>query len=210
MQKDLSPFSSLNNYEITVKPKPLKDAKYLTPRDIIVMNILKSCGAAAGFQLECLWPMNGRRMLKKMADIGLIMRTRLEGKSYKLNVYSLAPQGVGVLLRGMAFCQLYLRMREADPCSAALLPWPLTGVLKFNGVLFGVLAVRAGDGIDPVWFRGIDRLIIIAEAITPEVLHLPFPYRLTTDRALLDDPLEAAFFKPDGSPEIILRKVLAS
>lgn len=201
--KAISPFSLLNNYDTVEKPRPLRDSEYLTPRDIIVANTLKSCGAAASFQLEFLWSMNGRRELKKMASRGLIMRSKLEGE-YKLNVYSLNRQGTKSLLRNMAFCQLYLRMREVTPCAAAVLPWPLTGALKFNDKLYGVLVVRAGDKVNPIQFRGIDRMILISETITPDVLNLPLDYRLTTDETLLNGPLENAFYRPDGSRESIV------
>ncbi|KJS11265.1 MAG: hypothetical protein VR67_14585 [Peptococcaceae bacterium BRH_c8a] len=79
--QELSPFSLLNRYKVITINDYLVEPKFLTPREIVLLNILKSCGTAAGFQLEGLWTnKEGRRKLKKLARQKIIIRHKLDGK----------------------------------------------------------------------------------------------------------------------------------
>ncbi|SHE96068.1 hypothetical protein SAMN02745218_01141 [Desulfofundulus australicus DSM 11792] len=166
-----------------------------------MLNIIKSCGSVAGFQVEGLWSRKGREKLKKLAFGGFITFSRLEGE-YKLNVYSLSPQkDVNTVLKQLAFAQLYVRIREHFPCGASLLPPPLTGVINIRGKIFPVLVVRRGE--DPAflygYLRGFPRLLVIAEELVE--LDLPVPFRVTTDGDLLEKPLRYAFYDEDCRPD---------
>ena len=203
--QELSPFSLLNYYKVGTINDRIVEPYSPTPREIILLNILKSCSTVAGFQLETLWPSKeGRRRLKKLARQGIIARYKLNGK-HKLNVYSLSPNlDIETALRQMAFAQLYIKMRLVMPCSATLGPEPFTGLINLYGKPYPVLVIRKGDAVSmlPSKLPNVPRLIVIAEDFTK--LNLD-NYRITTDRDLLDKPLHAAFRLPSGEPEEILQ-----
>ncbi|AEG14496.1 hypothetical protein Desku_0897 [Desulfofundulus kuznetsovii DSM 6115] len=201
LPEKISPFSVLNNYRIIQRTKKIREILSPTPREIILLNILKSCGSVAGFQVEGLWSNKGREKLKKLAFGGFIVLSKLEGE-YKLNVYSLSPQkDVSTVLKQLAFAQLYMRIREHFPCGASLLPPPLTGVINIRGKIFPVLVVRRGE--DPAclygYLKGLPRLLVIAEELVK--LDLPVPFRVTTDGDLLEKPLRYAFYDENGRPD---------
>ncbi|MCL6478568.1 MAG: hypothetical protein K6T65_09125 [Peptococcaceae bacterium] len=200
-----SPFSTLNNYKILYCTKKLVNLPEPTPREIVLLNILRSCGVAAGFQLEGLWQGKGRKKLKKLASLGVIAHYKLKGLR-SLNVYSLDLNlDLNIALRRMAFAQLYMRIREIMPCEAAVCPMPLTGFLYFNSMSFPVLVLRKGDGtiLLPKLLKDFKRLIVIAEEYKP--YDLGVDYRLTTDGDLLEKPLHRAFYLPDGTRREILQ-----
>lgn len=204
--RELSPFSLLNFYSAVTINDRLAQLKMPTPREIVLLNILKSCGTAAGFQLENLWTnKEGRRKLKKLARQKIITRHKLEGK-HKLNVYSLNQVfDLEAALRQMAFAQLYTRIRHLMPCAATLGPPPFTGLLNLLGKPYPVLVIRKGDSITTLAgsMTAVPRLIIIAEEF--KNFDLGVEYRIATDRDLLDKPLHDAFMMPDGSPEKVVR-----
>ncbi|MGB9805094.1 hypothetical protein [Desulfofundulus sp.] len=197
----VSPFSVLNGYRIVQRTERVREILTPTPREVILLNVLRSCGTVAGFQVEGLWPGKGREKLKKLAFGGFVVLSRLEG-GRKLNVYGLSFEGdVGVVLKRLAFAQLYMRVREHFPCGASLLPPPLTGLINIRGKAFPVLVVRRGE--DPSCFygylRGLPRLLVVAEELVR--FDLPVPFRVTTDGDLLRKPLRHAFYDGDGRPD---------
>lgn len=206
VMQELSPFSLLNRYKVSTINDYIVEPRLPTPREIMLLNILKSCGTAAGFQLENLWTnKEGRRKLKKLAGQKIIARHKLDGK-HKLNVYSLNPVfELETALRQMAFAQLYMKIRSVMPCAAALGPAPFTGMINLHGKPYPVLVIRKGDAISTLASKvaSAPRLIIIAEEYIK--LDPGVDYRITTDRDLLEKPLHYAFRLPDGSQEKVLQ-----
>lgn len=204
--QELSPFSLLNYYKASTINDHIIEPRFPTPREIMLLNILRSCGTAASFQLENLWPnKEGRRKLKKLARQRIIARYKLNGK-HKLNVYSLNPYlDLETALRQMAFAQLYIKMRLVMPCSATLGPEPFTGLINLYGKPYPVLVIRKGDAVSmlPSKLPNVPRLIVVAEELTK--LNLDMDYRITTDRDLMDKPLYLAFRLPDGSQEKVVQ-----
>lgn len=204
--QEVSPFSLLNFYKVNTINNQLIEPKALTPRETILLNILKSCGTAAGFQLECLWNnKEGRRKLKKLARQKIITRYKLDGQ-YKINVYSLNPVfELEEALKQMAFAQLYIKMRLVMPCSATLGPEPFTGLINLRGKPYPVIVIRKGDTTSTLAAKliNVPRLIVVAEEYVK--LNLGVEYRITTDRDLLEKPLHSVFCMPDGSREKIAR-----
>lgn len=202
---EISPFSLLNHYEVKTMSNSLIALEEPTPREIILLNILKSCGTAASFQLETLWSnKEGRRKLKKLARQKVITRQKLDG-IHKLNVYSANPAfELEESLRQMAFAQLYLKIRFVMPCTAALGPAPFTGIINLYHKPYPVLVIRKGDAISTLASRiNVPRLIIIAEEYLK--LDLDMDYRITTDIDLIEKPLHSAFRMPDGSQEKVFQ-----
>jgi hypothetical protein len=192
-----SPFSAENEYEALTVSRKLAIMQLMTPRESVFWGIIQSCGTVAGFQVEHLWPADGRKQLKRAAARGIIVRHRLDGRR-KLNVYSLDVRfDLDQALRQIHFAQLYLRIREVTPCSAAVVPAPLTGVLKFNGKLFPVVVLRKRDRTPLL--ANLPRLIVVSE--NRDVSLPDIDYRLTTDLDLLYNPMVKAFYRPDGTSD---------
>ncbi|OPX89471.1 MAG: hypothetical protein A4E53_01548 [Pelotomaculum sp. PtaB.Bin104] len=199
MQK-LSPFSPLNNYKVFYTYKSLYNLVEPTPQEIVLLNMLKDCGVMAGFQIESI--LCSRKKLKSLANQKVIAKFKLEGTENRINVYSLEPEiDLELAFKRLAFAQLYVRIRRITPCEAALCPAPLTGMIWFNGASYPVLVLRKGEStvLLPDILKSLPRVLVVSEDLIK--LNLGIPFRMTTDRDLLDKPLRYAFYNEIGQPE---------
>ncbi|MCL6557282.1 MAG: hypothetical protein K6U74_00505 [Firmicutes bacterium] len=197
----VSPFSPLNRYKVTApRNGRLYNIIDPTPRELVLLEMIKSCGVMAGFQLESI--LCPRKKLKSLASQGALVRYKFESENYRMNVYTLdLAVDLDLALRRLAFAQLYVRIRELVPCEAALCPAPLTGMIYFNGASYPVLVIRKGDStvLLPEILKVLPRVLVISEELIK--LELTIPYRMTTDYDLLNRPLRYAFYNESGVPE---------
>jgi hypothetical protein len=196
----LSPFSLLNNYKVLSRQTKLYNLIEPTPQEIVLFNVINSCGVIASFQAEKI--LCSRKKLKSLSDKKVIVKHKLESPQYRMNVFNFDMEiDLNHILKRLAFAQLYTRIREITPCKAALCPAPLTGMMYFNGVSYPVLVLRKGDNTTLLKdvLKTLPRVLVIAE----EVLQLDFgiPYRLTTDGDILTKPLRYSFYNESGEPE---------
>lgn len=196
----MSPFSPLNNYKVLAQRNKLYNIIDPTPQEIILLNVINSCGVIASFQAEKI--LCSKRKLKSLYDKKVIAKHRFESSEYRMNVFSLDVEiDLDRTLRRLAFAQLYARIREVTPCEAALCPSPLTGMVYFNGASYPVLVLRKGDStaLLPDVLKTLPRVLVVSEEVLR--LDLGIPYRLTTDGDILTSPLRYAFYNEAGEPE---------
>lgn len=196
-----SPFSRY--YAIDSRPVFLREWEPLTPRESLLQEILSSCGAAAGFTLEKLWPdpRKARKKLLALHRAGFLCLHKLRGER-EMNVFSLSPKfSLEPGLRQLAAAQFYVRLKEVRDC--AITPgagcWMLSYQDKNHKKNLRVLVFRKNSD-DPLAFLPLLRkpAVVIADAFTDAFKG--FPVRLVLDRDLISGPLR--FYLPEGAEDM--------
>lgn len=196
-----SPFSRY--YAVDSRPVFLREWEPLTPRELLLYEIISSCGAAAGFTLERLWsdPRKARKKLLALHRAGFLCLHKLKGER-EMNVFSFSPVfSLEPGLRQLAAAQLYVRLREVRDCVLT----PKTGCWAFSYQDGGrkkslrVLVFRKNSD-DPLAFLPLVRepAVVVADEFTGAFKGLPL--RLVFDRDLISGPLR--FYLPDGREDV--------
>jgi len=196
-----SPFSRY--YDITSHPVVLREWEPLTPRELLLQEVVSSCGAAAGFTLQRLWrdPRKARKKLLALHRAGFLCLHKLKGER-ETNVFSFSPRfSLDPGLRQLAVAQFYVRLREVRDC--ALAPqggcWTLSYRDGEREKSLRVLVFRKKSD-DPLAFLPLlrDPAVVIADALTDAFRG--FPVRFVLDSDLMSGPLR--FYLPDGREDI--------
>lgn len=196
-----SPFSRY--YAIDSRPVFLREWELLTPRESLLQEIISSCGAAAGFTLEKLWPdpRKARKKLLALHRAGFLALHKLQGER-EMNVFSLSPAfSLEPGLRQLAAAQFYVRLREVRDC--VLIPqtgcWTLSYQDGGREKNLRVLVFRKNSD-DPLAFLPLlkEPAVVIADALTDAFEG--FPIRLVLDQDLISGPLR--FYLPDRTEDM--------
>ncbi|RPF49515.1 hypothetical protein EDD75_0331 [Thermodesulfitimonas autotrophica] len=191
----MSPFSRY--YLVESRPVLLREWVPSSPREALVKEIVSSCGAAAGFTLQDLWPnpAKARKKLLALHRAGYLYLHKLRGER-EMNVFSLSstfPLDPG--LRQLAVAQLYARLKRARDCR--LVPQDPPGyrwLLSYGEKSLQVFTLRKSD--DPLLLLPLLKqpAVVVAESFTDAFKG--FPVRLVLDEELVSGPLK--FYLPDG------------
>jgi hypothetical protein len=196
-----SPFSRY--YAVDSRPVFLREWEPLTPRELLLQEIISSCGAAAGFTLERPWPdpRKARKKLLALHRAGFLALHKLWGER-EMNVFSLSPKfSLEPGLRQLAAAQFYVRLKEV--CDCALIPqtgcWTLSYWDKGHEKKLRVLVFKKSSD-DPLTFLPLLRepAVVIADALTDAFKG--FPVRLVLDEDLISGLLR--FYLPDGKEDM--------
>jgi hypothetical protein len=196
-----SPFSRY--YAIDSRPVFLREWEPLTPRESLLQEIISSCGAAAGFTLEKLWPdpRKARKKLLALHRAGFLALHKLQGER-EMNVFSLSPTfSLEPGLRQLAAAQFYVRLREVRDC--VLIPqtgcWTLSYRDGGREKNLRVLVFRKNSD-DPLAFLPLlkEPAVVIADALTDAFEG--FPIRLVLDQDLISGPVR--FYLPDRTEDM--------
>jgi hypothetical protein len=196
-----SPFSRY--YTIDSRPVFLREWEPVTPREALLQEIISSCGAAAGFTLEKLWP-DARKARKKLLALhraGFLALHKLKGEK-EMNVFSLSPKfSLEPGLRQLAAAHLCVRLKEVRDCS--LVPETGCWLLSYRDggreKKFRVLIFRKNSD-DPLAFLPLlkEPAVVIADALTDAFKGCPA--RFVLDQDLISGPLR--FYLPDGKEDM--------
>lgn len=190
----MSPFSRY--YLVESRPVLLREWDPVSPREALAKDIVSSCGAAAGFTLQGLWPnpAKGRKKLLQLHRAGYLCLHKLKGER-EMNVFSLGsafPLDPG--LRQLAVAQLYARLKRARDCRLTPQDPGYRWLLSYGEKSLQVLTLRRSD--DPLLLLPLLKqpAIVVAESFTDAFKNLPV--RLVLDEDLISGPLK--FYLPDG------------
>lgn len=196
-----TPFSRY--YAVDSRPVFLREWEPLTPRESLLREIISSCGAAAGFTLERLWP-DARKARKKLLSLhraGFLALHKLKGEK-EMNVFSLSPAfSLEPGLRQLAAAQFYVRLREVRDC--VLIPetgcWTFSYRDEGRERKFRVLVFRKNSD-SPLAFLPVlkEPAVVVTDALTDAFKGLPV--RLVLDWDLISGPLR--FYLPDGEEDM--------
>jgi hypothetical protein len=196
-----SPFSRY--YLTDSRPTFLREWEPLTPRESLLQEIISSCGAAAGFTLERLWPdpRKARKKLLALHRAGFLALHKLQGER-EMNVFSLSPTfSLEPGLRQLAAAQFYVCLREVRDC--VLIPqtgcWTLSYQDGDREKNLRVLVFRKNSD-DPLAFLPLLRepAVVVADALTRAFEGLPV--RIVLDQDLISGPVR--FYLPDGTEDM--------
>lgn len=196
-----SPFSRY--YVIDSRSVFLREWQPLTPRESLIQETISSCGAAAGFTLERLWPdpRKARKKLLALHRAGLLALHKLKGER-EINVFSLSPKfSLEPGLRQLAAAQFCVRLKEARDCT--LTPqagcWMLSYRDKNREKKLRVLVFRKNSD-SPLAFLPLlkEPAVVVADALTDAFEG--FPVRLVLDEDLISGLLR--FYLPDGKEDM--------
>ncbi|MEW6229191.1 MAG: hypothetical protein AB1700_14055 [Bacillota bacterium] len=196
-----SPFSRY--YAVDSRPVVLREWDPLTPREWLLQEIISSCGAAAGFTLERLWPdpRKARKKLLALYRAGFLCLHKLRGER-EMNVFSFSPTfSLEPGLRQLATAQFCVRLKEVRDC--VLIPqtgcWTLSYRDKGREKDLRVLVFRKNSD-DPLALLPLlkEPAVVVADALTNAFKG--FPVRIALDRDLISGPLR--FYLPDGTEDV--------
>lgn len=193
-----SPFALARNYKVTSFRFRRRLLNQVTEREKYVLDVIKSCGAAAALHLQDIWPSSrGRKKLKTLSSIGVIARHFLEGDRMRLNVYNQSDTfDLKKGLKQLAVAQLYTQLKKHVDCQVRPgNPFPTLTIFEKP---FQVIALRDQDEILPLVPHLKRPSIVVCETLRPIG---EYPARLTTDVDLIKKPLSECFYLPDGTPD---------
>lgn len=191
----LSPFSSMQSYELISYPYYSRPICSITPWERNTINFLDEVGAAAYFQIT--YKDKQKKKLNALNRAGIIRKYELKANRPML-IAARKEHTLPELLKSLIFAQFIIKFREHFGVVIYPGDGTIHAVISTQSKDFPVLILR---GTEPTILPPLDNLIIISETFRPEFQDISKPTRIFLDNDLFADTLVT--YSPDGQKEIL-------
>lgn len=195
MPNTLSPFSSMQNYELISYPYYPKPICSITPWEEGIINFLDEVGAAAYFQIT--YKDKQKKKLNALNRAGIIRRYELKADRPML-IAARREHTLSELLKSLIFAQFIIKFRERFETTIYPGDDLIHSVISTHKKNFPVLILR---GTESTAVPPLENLVIISETFRPEFKDITKPARIFLDNDLFTETLTT--YLPDGQKEIL-------